>query len=369
MSTMRQGAPALGSKLDALAAIGEETSPERRRALLRHATDVFFAPEPVAPEVSALFDTALEKLAASLEKELRADLARRLAPLSHAPRRLVSRLIGDPEGEVAAPLLERSSVLSEADLMGVVSTGGQLHLRAVSRREDLTERVSDTIVDRGDDETLGVLVSNASAPLSRAASEKVVDRARANPGLHAAVVGRESLPLDLLNDMYLVVEQRLRDRIMARNAAVDPDLLERALANSRVRLASAQGALPADYAEAAAYVDRLAAAGPLSAQSLTGFLRKGERTRFTAALARESGVDFGVVHRSLARADGDALALLCKAAGYAEDLFRDLALLFRTDGNGSVDPLVARYAALPRETAQRMVRFWNVRQSAGAIAA
>ena len=38
MSTMRQGAPALGSKLDALAAIAEETSPERRRALLRHAT-------------------------------------------------------------------------------------------------------------------------------------------------------------------------------------------------------------------------------------------------------------------------------------------------------------------------------------------
>ncbi len=368
MSITRQGAPALGSKLDALASIAEETSPERRRVLLRHATDVFFAPEPVPPAVIALFDTALEKLAASLEQELRADLARRLAPLSDAPRRLVARLIGDPEEAVAGPLLESSPALSEADLMGVVCCAGQGHLRAVSRREDLTERVSDTIVDRGDDETLGVLMSNAAVPLSRTASEKMVDRAKANPGLHAVVVGREGLPLDLLNDMYLVVEQRLRDRIMARNAAVDPDLLERALAGSRVRLASAQGVLPADYAEAAAYIDRLASAGPLSAQSLVGFLRKGERTRFSAALAKESGVDFGVVQRSLARGDADVLALLCKAAGYAEDLFRDLAVLFR-GGSASVDPLVARYAALPRETAQRMVRFWNVRQSSGALAA
>lgn len=367
MSTSGTGAAALGSKLDALASIAQETCPERRRTLLRHATDVFFAPEPVPLAVVELFDTAMEKLAASLEAELRADLARRLSTLSDAPRRLVSRLIGDPDGEVAQPMLEFSRALSEDDLYGVAQRGGQVHLRAVSRRDDLTERVTDRIVDRGDDETLGVLVSNNAAPLSRASSETVVDRAKANPALHAAVVGRENLPVDLLNDMYLVVEQRLREKIMARNAALPPEMLEEALSGSRVRLAAQQGALPPDYTEAVAYIEKLAAAGPIAPQTLVGFLRKGERTRFAAAVAHEAGVDFGVARRTLDRSDGDAMALLCKAAGHSEDLFRDIMLQLRPAAAGI--ELQQRYAALARETAQRMVRFWKMRQAGAALAA
>ena len=78
------------------------------------------------------------------------------------------------------------------------------------------------IVDRGDDRTLRVLVANDSAALSRQASEAVVDRALQNPDLHEAVVSRRSLPIDLLNEMYLAVESRLRIRIRARNAELGP---------------------------------------------------------------------------------------------------------------------------------------------------
>ena len=321
---MTTDAPALASKLDALTALSSETSPARRRALLHEVTELFFAPTPPAPAVMDLFDSALDRMTDALEDELRMELSRRLAPATAAPHRLVARLIGDVNGAIAEPLLQRSSVLSEVQLLQVARTGGQVHLRAVSRRVDLTEGVSDTIVERGDVETVGVLVANPRAPLSRAASEAVVDRALANPALHAAVVGRDALPADLLNEMYFVVEQRLRDRIQARNAVLDPAELDRVLAQSRTRLAAKEGALPADYAEADAYVERLSTAGPIAASTLVGFVRAGQRTRFLAALAREADVDFGVARRTLERQDGDAFVLLCKAAGYGEDLFRTL---------------------------------------------
>ncbi len=369
MQTTKVKPGVLGDKLDALIAMSTETSSARRVELLREVTNVFFAPIPPPPEVLDLFDSALERMTDALEVELRTELAHRLAPLATAPRRLVSRLIGDPDGRVAEPILHRSSWLSETDLLGVVKVGGQTHLRAVSRREDLTERVSDGIVERGDDETLGVLVSNPKAPLSRAASETVVDRAKVNPALHAAVVNRDSLPVDLLNEMYLVVEQRLRDRINARNAALDPETLDAALKASRTRLAQRDGALPPDHDAAVAYVAKLAAAGPISPQTLVGFVRGRERTRFMAAVALAADVDVPAVQRILDRSDVEGFVLLCKAAAFEEDLFRSLLLLLKPGGDTPMAPIMKRFAALPRETAERVVRFWKVRRGADPLAA
>ena len=355
----------LGSKLDALIAMTSETSSARRVELLREVTDVFFAPTPAPPEVRGLFDSALERMTDALEVELRVELAKRLAPLTLvAPKRLVARLMGDPEGAVAEPILARTSWLTEMDLLGVVRTGGQVHLRAVSRRDDLTERLSDGIVERGDDETLGVLVSNPKAPLSRTASETVVDRAKANPDLHAAVVNRESLPIDLLNEMYLVVEHRLRDRIQARNATVDPATLDAALKASRNRMAARDGVLPPDHDTATAYVAKLAAAGPISPQTLVGFIRGRERTRFMAAVALAADVDFAAVQRILDRGEVEGFVLLCKAAAFDDDLFRSLMLLLKPGGDVPMAPVMKRYVDLPRETAERVVRFWKVRRSA-----
>src|SRR5581483_12484619 len=120
-----------------------------------------------------------------------------------------------------------------AELLDVARTQGQEHLRAISKREAVPEAVSDAIVERGDDTTLVVLLRNDGAVLSRASHEAAVDRAAANPELHEAVVDRNALPPDLLNEMYFMVEARLRDRIMEKNAELDPAEIDAALAAGR----------------------------------------------------------------------------------------------------------------------------------------
>ena len=354
----------VGSKLDALAALASESCGARRRELLREVTDLFFAPTPPPPQVTALFDRALEKMTDALEIELRVELAMRLAPAASAPMRLVSRLVGDESDAVAGPILAEAPRLSEADLLRAVAAGGQERLRMASRRGDLTEAVSDRIVARGDDVTLGVLVANPSAPLSRGAAEAVVDRALANPALHAAVTARETLPLDLINEMYFAVEARLRERIAARNARVDPALLDEALRASRTRLATRTGALPADYAEAAAKVARLGLRGPAPPQVLVDMVRAGQATMFLLAFAQSAELDFETVRRVHARRDFDALILICRATGYDAALFRTLALLLGPDPETPVVTLVQRFGELDPEAARRVLRFWKVRASA-----
>jgi uncharacterized protein (DUF2336 family) len=359
------------AKIQDLIDLGEEPSSLRRRELLRKVTDLFFiAPDAHGAEAMALFDDVLGALAIEMESEVQAELAQRMAGAHRAPRRLLRTLAAAPIA-VAEPLLTRSAALSEADLLHVVSTKGQAHLRAVSSRKRVSPAVSDVIVDRADDQTLNVLIRNENAELSRESSEKVVARAAENPALHAAVVERQSLPADLLNEMYFVVEARLRQTIAAKNAAIDPAALDAALEAGRKRMAARDGALPADFAEAEAHARSLRARGALTPAALVALLREGERTRFLAALCELTEIDFHTARRIVERQDLDALAILCKAADFERALFLTFAVLILDAGKGMAraEEYGRLYAELPKDAALRTMRFWKMRRTSGDVAA
>lgn len=359
-------------RLHDLIALAHEPSSQRRRELLREVTDMFFGRDPEAhsPKEMEHFDDVLGALAAEMEAEVRAELSGRMAGSSRPPHRLIRALAKDTP-DVAAPVLTRSSALDEADLVELARMQGQDHLRLILTRTDLTTAVSDVIVERGDDDTLGALLRNAQAPLSRHASETVVDRASANPALHDAVVARADLPPDLLNEMYFVVEARLRSTILARNAAMDPAKLEAALAAGRKRLAARDGALPPDYAAAEAEVKMLNARGGIGQTVLATSLRRGERTKFLIALAELSDIDFHTARRIVKRRELDALAVVCKAAGFDRALFLTFAVLILEPGQAMAraQEYGKLYNDLARDTALRTMRFWRLRRGSGELSA
>ena len=359
------------SKLADLITLAQEPSSERRRELLREVTDLFFEGAQGYGLVELeLFDGVMTKLVTDMETEVRAELAGRFADAAPGPRNLLRSLATD-DIEVAGPLLTNSPVLSEGDLIQVAQTKGQAHLRAISERKGLTEAVSDVIVERGDDETLTVLLRNDDAALSRQAAETVVDRAYNNPALHEAVVERKRLPIDLLNEMYFMVEGRLRERILQKNAEVDPKVLEAALKAGRTRVATRDGALPADYAESLEHVKAMMAKGAVTPPVLANFLRSGERTRFLVAFSELTDLDFHTVRRIIERRDLDALAVACKAANMERSLFLTLAILVldTADAMSHAREYGQLYKDLTLETAQRTMRFWRVRRETGDFAA
>lgn len=354
------------SRLPALIALAQETSSESRRALLRELTDHFFGSATRTAGEDELYGSVLSDLAADMEAAVRRELSARFAVRADAPRALIRRLAND-QADIASVVLRVSSVLTEEDLLGVVSAQGQEHLRAVSERSSVSEAVSDVIVERGDDETLGFLLRNDGARLSRSASEAAVERAKVNPALHAATVQRSSLPPDLLNEMYFVVEARLRQHILEQNAGMDPALLESALAAGRARVATSDGALPADYASSLDYVEELRAAGQLSPQMLARFLRSGSRTPFLIALSQLADVDFHTARHIVDRKEIDALAVVCKAADLDRALFLTfVVIILNADGEamGKAHAYGRLYAELTRDQALRTVRFWRMRRAA-----
>ena len=355
-------------RLRELVDLAQEGSSERRRDLLRGLTDAFFSRDTHAPAEMALFDQVLGQLAGEMEVAVRAELSGRLSVRRDAPSGVLRRLAAD-QIEVARPVLS-GAALSDNDLLAVARSEGQDHLQAISRRRSLSSALSDVIVERGDEETLSVLISNDGADLSREAQERLVDKATDSPRLEEGLVNRRSLPVDLLNEIYFVAEARIREQIMARNAAIDPAELERALASGRKRLAAQDGALPADYAECAAYVEELKAAGQLTPQMLARFLRSGGTTSFLIALAQLSDIDFHTARQIVDRRELDALAVVCKSADLDRALFLTYAVVLLNDDGDAMakaHSYARMYAELSRDAALRTLRFGRMRR--GAVAA
>jgi uncharacterized protein (DUF2336 family) len=307
-----------------------------------------------------------------MEEVVRAELGERFAVLEAPPKRLIFTLATDESIAVAAPVLSQSKALSDEELLQVVKTRGQDHLRAVSRREVVPEAVSDVIVERGDDDTLDVLLRNDGAQLSREASEAAVERAQKNPNLHEAVIERKSLPADLLNEMYFVAEARLRQRILEENEKMDPAVLEQALAAGRKRVALEDGALPPDYDQAESYVQQLKEAGELTPRMLARFLRSGGMTMFLVALAQLADIDFHTARTIVQKKELDALAVVCKAAELDKTLFLTYAVVLLNSDNdamGRAQEYGKLYSELPRDTALRTLRFWRLRRQQTDMAA
>lgn len=343
--------------------LAKEGSSEKRRELLRQITDVFLADPPERTDrESMLFDEIVVAVAADLETQVRIELARKVA-VSNVPVHRTARRLAMDVIEVARPVIEHSKALTQADLVDVINATGQDHMMAVTKRPDIGENVSSALVAKGEDRVLASLLGNPTARLNRETYERVAERADANPVLHAPLVRNAHVPLDMLNNVYLRVETNLRREIMRKFHGVSPAELEAALEASRNHLSSAYGALPDDYQAAKDHVTALGKIAPLQPPVLVKLLRENRRTAFLLAFAQLADVDFDIGRRLLDSKDIDALAMLCRGAGFDRGLFVTLCITIVNDGAGisKAEKYGQLYEQVPVAAAQRALRFWKVR--------
>lgn len=137
------------------------------------------------------------------------------------------------------------------------------------------------------------------------------------------------LPLSILNEFFFVAPERLRSRILSRNAKVE----------------AADDGPPLTF-DATAFV-------------IAARQKKGEA--YARAFASLFGISKVAADAVLGDASGEALAIACKGAELPRAVFSSIALL-----TGSSDPAVqkTRLAAFEQvsvDAARNMVRFWRQR--------
>ncbi|MGE0741079.1 MAG: DUF2336 domain-containing protein [Hyphomonadaceae bacterium] len=354
------------SRFAKLVDLAKTSDSGQRRQLLREVTDLFMETTGARSDrETALFDDVLQLVAAEMQDSVLAELSTLFADAPDAPVGLM-RDLANHSFEVAGPVLRKSRALNEQALLQIVSYQSQNHIKAVAQRHDVSEKLSDAIVRFGDDHALDALIRNDSAKLSRGSMEAAVDRARRNTLLHEGVVRRQDLPLDLLNEMYFVVETRLRDQILKRNASVDPATLDAALDRARQRLRQPAGDASTEAKTAMAFIQAKRNSGELNARMLVSLYREAKQMHFLYGLAEMTNLEPQVVAELLERQDIDGLAMICRAANIERPLFVTLAVLAcgGDEAMSRAEEFGRMYNAVPVEAAQRALRFFKVRKAA-----
>jgi uncharacterized protein (DUF2336 family) len=195
------------------AAVGSE-DPIRRLETLRAVTTLFVSQAPSLNETHVgVFDEVILRLSRDVERRARAELAERLAGIGNAPRKVVRDLAFDEAIQVAGPVLERSPRLDEEDLVAIACEHGQAHLLALSRRPELSDGVTEVLVERGDDRVARSVAENEGAKVSERSLARLIERASADAGLYERLRGRRELPPKELARMLAIAREQVRESL------------------------------------------------------------------------------------------------------------------------------------------------------------
>ena len=174
-------------------ALNAESDLAERDQLFRNMAVLYsYVSERCDDEQVGQYDDVLCQLAGLVEVEARAFAARLLAPLGRVPGNVAVRLAGDVI-EVAAPLLERCSVLSDDDLIDIVANQSEAHRLAIAGREPLAGRVADALAEYGGVRAITRLVSNRAAEIGGAAAARIAGRAGEDAVLAEAMRSRSDI--------------------------------------------------------------------------------------------------------------------------------------------------------------------------------
>ncbi len=310
-----------------------------------------------------LFDDVFGLLIEQIETQARAELSSNLAPVSNAPAKVLRTLAHDDDIAVAGPVLKLAPHLAEVDLINVANTKGQAHLRAISARRALGEAVTDVLVRRGDREVARRVADNRGARISETGFSDLVKRAQED-GILAEKVGlRPDIPEEMFHDLLTRATAVVHKRLLA---SAKPELkteIRRVLAKVSKEVGARVG--PRDYTAAQRVVLGLHRAGRMNEASLAAFCSDSKYEETVAGLAALAKVPVNVADRLMGGDRPDPVLILCKAAGLSWPTVKAV-IMARLDGKGTssqgLDAAFANYGRLSASTAQRVVRFWQVRQ-------
>lgn len=357
-------APSLIPGLEEIVKSGD---PKRRAKAARRIAELFLAGAAnFRPDHVDLFDGILVDLVPHAELSARTSIAERLSLLANAPRTLVGQLARANEIAIAGPILRRSAVVDQQTLIEIAAAKGQGHLLAMSERPALSPDLTDVIVRRGDRDVVRRTAANAGAMFSQSGYAALIQRASRDGVLTLAVGQRADLSAPHLKDLVAgsidIVRRRLLDVVKPeRQSAI------------RVMISEISGVpAPAEnkrnFVPAQRTILALHQAGELNEATLLGFAKSFKYEESVAALSAMSAVKIATLDQLISSDRHDPILIVGKTIGLEWATVRALILLRlgpnRIAAPADIETARVNFTRLMPSTAERVVGFWQTRQSA-----
>ena len=298
---------------------------DRRRLLLGIAA--LCDATPPGAEASPILGEIFMVIARQAERDIRKALSDSLAGAEWAPPALIAMLALD-EIEIARPVIARSPLLKDQDLLRVLVEATIEHQIEVARRPCISGRVADAIIDRGEPASLTALAGNKSAEVSEDSLGRLIEQSRRVAALRAPLTRHPRLNDALATQLYQWVGQSLREAISERFRVDESRLAE--VIETVTRPAPFQGAEPRGLEEASVtdheelerrLIAKLQSAGQLRAGFLIRAVREKRLSLFEHGIAALGGFPLTHIRAAIVRPSPDALFLACAAVGIDRAVF------------------------------------------------
>lgn len=343
--------------------------PRARTALAKRIADIVCLPSSeITPQERHMAGDVLFEMLREADPPLRLRVSRRLCMLVDPPPRLL-RMLAKDSLEIAAPILENSIALGEADLSDIARTTTAQHRKLIAAREEIGESIAEVLAGHDEAEVVRALLLNDGAKLSNRAVDILVAASRETTAYCRLLLRRLELRPAQALAMFWWCGPEERKRVFER-FAVPRTLLQEAAADI---FAMAQ---PEDWADPPArkalqFIERRqrnrAAIEKSPYDSLEAAIEAASVTGMNREVVEEisylSGVKPATGAQIFTDLGGEGIAVLCKATGLKRPSLDLIWRALRRDADEDFDPVFQRllqtYDSLSNDKAQTVLRYWN----------
>jgi uncharacterized protein (DUF2336 family) len=282
------------------------------------------------------------------EVMVRQALAETLKDNPDAPKDIILDLVNDVD-QVAVPVLQYSEVLDEDDLVSIIKgSDSTKKLFAISSREEVPEKVSEALIETGEEGIIFNLMERVDAKISESGFKKIFNKFAGDDSAMEKMVRREELPVELTEKVIGSVTEAIRMKFVEKYGDKNPAIklaFERSKEAATLQFMGVtsegdiqnlvsemeqSGELAADLHnrndKMAGIVEALEERGKLSPISA---LCMGHLQLFEVSLARISKVPTANVHRLVDDRSGEGFRALYHQTELPEEMLEAVWLVVR----------------------------------------
>jgi uncharacterized protein (DUF2336 family) len=167
------------------------------------------------------------------ELRVREALAANLKESPDVPHDIAIALARDVDS-VSLPILQFSDVLTDEDLVEIVSSQDESKQTAIASRSSVSSSVSTALVNSGSEKVVSTLVGNEGADINEKALQKVIDKFGAHEAMQEKLVHRSKLPITVSERLVTMVSAKMQEHILA-NHELRPEIAAGLIVQSRER--------------------------------------------------------------------------------------------------------------------------------------
>jgi uncharacterized protein (DUF2336 family) len=257
-------------------------------------------------------------MARDAEIRVRLSLAFNLKESARVPHDVAITLAKDVES-VALPMLQFSRVLTDDDLLEIVSSQNQAKQVAIASRPEVSPTVSEALVDTHNREVVEHLVANDGAEISEQALQTILAEFGGVEDIQGSLVHRARLPMTIAERLVTMVSNQLREHLVANHQL--PDLIAADIVSQSRERATMSLALGADRADVEGLVKHLKANGRLTLSIMLRAACIGDTAFFEAGMAALAALPIANVQRLMHDRGSLGFKALYDKAGLPEALF------------------------------------------------